>query len=159
MADLSDLSTLMRMARQGNDEANRHLLGHVSVWLRSVARRGLTSAGHGTADSEDIVQETLLAMHLKRDTRDETQPLEPWLRAIARHKLVDHLRRCGFRGHVDIDDHASSPEAAVDVDTSVTIDARRLLASLPRRHCRAPAAALVTKESPFPCNDWAAAHE
>jgi len=136
LADLSDLSALMRLARQGNDEAYRRLLGHVSVWLRSVARRGLTSAGRGTADSEDIVQETLLAMHLKRDTWDETQPLEPWLRAIARHKLVDHLRRCGFRDHVDIDDFASSPEAAVDVDASVTIDTRRLLASLPERQRR-----------------------
>ena len=70
-------------------------------------------------------------MHLKRDTWDETQPLEPWLRAIARHKLVDHLRRRGFRDHVDIDDYADSLEAAVDVDASATIDSRRLLASFP----------------------------
>ena len=55
------------------------------------------------------MQETLLAMHLKRDTWDEAQPLEPWLRAIARHKLADHLRRRGFRDHVDIDDYADSP--------------------------------------------------
>jgi len=75
-------------------------------------------------------------MHLKRDTWDETQSLEPWLRAIARHKLADHLRRRGFRDHVDIDDYADSPEAAVDVDTSATIDSQRLLASLPERQRR-----------------------
>lgn len=136
MADLSDLSALMRLARQGNDEAYRRLLGDVSLWLRSVIRRGLTSAGRGMADSEDIVQETLLAMHLKRDTWDETQPLEPWLRAIARYKLVDHLRRRGFHDHVDIDDFANSPEAAVHVDASATIDTRRLLATLPERQRR-----------------------
>lgn len=131
-----DLSALMRSARQGDDEAYRRLLGHVSAWLRSVVRRGLTSAGRGTADSEDIVQETLLAMHLKRETWDEAQPLEPWLRAIARHKLTDHLRRRGFHDHVDIDDYANSPEAAVDVDATVTMDSRRLLASLPERQRR-----------------------
>jgi len=127
---------MMRLARQGDDEAYRRLLGHVSLWLRSVVRRGLTSAGRGTADSEDIVQETLLAMHLKRDTWDETQSLEPWLRAIARHKLADHLRRRGFRDHVDIDDYANSLEAAVDADASATIDSRQLLASLPERQRR-----------------------
>ena len=82
------------------------------------------------------MQEALLAMHLKRDTWDETQPLEPWLRAIARHKLADHLRRRGFRDHVDIDDYANSLEAAVDGDASATIDFRRLLASLPERQRR-----------------------
>ena len=87
-------------------------------------------------DAEDIVQEALLAMHLKRDTWDETQSLEPWLRAIARHKLADHLRRRGYRDHVDIDDYADSLEAAVDVDAAATIDSRRLLASLPERQRR-----------------------
>ncbi len=67
----------MRRARQGDDEAYRRLLGHVSVWLRVVVRRGLVAAGRGTADCEDVVQEALLAMHLKRDTWDEAQPLEP----------------------------------------------------------------------------------
>src|SRR5258708_17868118 len=109
---------MMRLARQGDDEAYRRLLGHVSTWLRIMVRRGLTSAGRGTADSEDIVQEALLAMHLKRDTWDETQPLEPWLRAIARHKLVDHLRRRGVREPLDIDDYANSPQVAISVDIS-----------------------------------------
>jgi RNA polymerase sigma-70 factor (ECF subfamily) len=127
---------MMRLARQGDDEAYRRLLGHVSLWLRSVIRRGLTSAGRGGADCEDVVQETLLAMHLKRETWDDSQPLEPWLRAIARHKLVDYLRRRGFRDHVDIDDYTNSPEAAVTVDASTTLDSRRLLATLPERQRR-----------------------
>jgi len=136
LADLNDLSAMMRLARQGDDEAYRRLLGHVSIWLRSIVRRGLTSAGRGTADSEDIVQEALLAMHLKRDTWDETQSLGPWLRAIARYKLVDHLRRRGFHDHFDINDYANSPEVAVDADTSTMIDSRQLLASLPERQRR-----------------------
>src|SRR5262245_40577772 len=117
-----DLSALMRAARGDDDEAYRQLLGSVAVRLRRMARRGLLRAGRGVEDSEDIVQEPLLAMHLKRDTWDSSQPLEPWLRAIVHHKLVDHLRRRGFRENVDIGDYvetlaspqAPQPEASAD---------------------------------------------
>lgn len=126
----------MRAARQGDDEAYRHLLGEVAVWLRVVVRRGLAAAGRGPADCEDIVQETLLAMHLKRDTWDEARPFAPWLRAIARHKLADHLRRRGYNDHVDIDDWSNSLEVAVEVDPPTAIDSRRMLASLPERQRR-----------------------
>lgn len=125
----------MRLARQGDDEAYRRLLIAVAAWLRVVARRGLAAAGRPREDSEDIVQETLLAMHLKRDTWDETQPLEPWLRAIARHKLVDHLRRRGFTDHVDIDDHADTL-AAPSVEEGSAADMQRILAGLPERQRR-----------------------
>jgi len=133
LADPDDLSALMRSARQGDDEAYRRLLGRVAIWLRMVVRRGLVSAGRGPTESEDIVQETLLAMHLKRDTWDGQRPIEPWLRAIARHKLADHLRRRGFHDHVDIDDWSNSLEVAVEVEAPAAIDSRRLLDSLPER--------------------------
>ena len=110
----------MRRARQGDDEAYRRLLGHVSLWLRAIVRRGLLAAGRGPADCEDVVQEALLAMHLKRDTWDETQPIEPWLRAIARYKLVDHLRRRGFHDHLDIDDYADEIAVTADADARWT---------------------------------------
>jgi RNA polymerase sigma-70 factor (ECF subfamily) len=94
----------------------------------------LVAAGRGPADSEDVVQEALLAMHLKRDTWDETQPIEPWLRAIARYKLVDHLRRRGFHDHLDIDDYADV--VAVTADADAAVDSGALLASLPKRQRR-----------------------
>ena len=136
MEDPDDLAALMRRARQGDDGAYRRLLVRVSFWLRPVVRRGLASAGHGPQDGEDIVQETLLAMHLKRDTWDAAQPIEPWLRAIARYKLVDHLRRRGFNKHVNIDDYADSAAASTDADPAPAVDSRRLLAALPDRQRR-----------------------
>ena len=75
MADPDDLSALMRAARQGDEQAYRRLLGLVVIWLRSVVRRGLASAGRDMTECEDIVQEALLAMHLKRDTWDDSWPL------------------------------------------------------------------------------------
>jgi RNA polymerase sigma-70 factor, ECF subfamily len=136
LADLNDLAAMMRLARQGDDVAYRQLLVRVSVWLRHVVRQGLATAGRSAADSEDVVQEALLAMHLKRETWDETQPLEPWLRAIARHKLIDYLRRRGFHDHVDIDDCIDLAEATSGADTLAQIDSRRLLARLPDRQRR-----------------------
>jgi len=65
--------------------------------------------------SEDIVQEGLLAVHLKRHTWDADALFLPWLFAIARNKLVDSLRRRGRRVFVNIDDFtetiASEPVA------------------------------------------------
>src|SRR6266496_6699664 len=46
-----------------------------------------------TADVEDLVQETLLALHVRRHTYDPDQPFTPWVYAIARYKLIDYLRR------------------------------------------------------------------
>jgi len=133
LSSSKDLAALMRSARGGDEEAYRRLLGHLAVWLRGVARRGLVRAGLGVEESEDIVQDTLLAMHLKRDTWDDGQPLEPWLRAIAHHKLVDHLRRRGFREHLDIDEHADTLAAPQAAEESASVDARQLLQGLPGR--------------------------
>jgi RNA polymerase sigma-70 factor (ECF subfamily) len=72
-------------------------------------------------------------MHLKRDSWDDTQPLEPWLWAIAHHKLVDQLRRKGFRDHVDIDEHADTLAAPQAGETGASVDARQMLSSLPQR--------------------------
>jgi RNA polymerase sigma-70 factor (ECF subfamily) len=81
-------------------------------------------------DVEDVVQETLLAVHLKRHTWDETRPFGPWLRAIAHHKLVDGLRRRGRRIEVPVEDFADVlPTPAPDPDRSVG-DAERYLQAL-----------------------------
>lgn len=96
----------MRAANRGDEIAYRTLLSALTAWLRASTRRSLLRLNRDPEDTEDIVQETLLALHLKRHTWDQTQPLEPWLRAIAHHKLVDNLRRRGFREHVSIDDYA-----------------------------------------------------
>ena len=133
MLSSQDLAALMRSARGGDDEAYRRLLRHLALWLRVVARRGLARAGRGAEDSEDIVQDTLLAMHLKRDTWDDSQPLEPWLRAIVHHKVVDHLRRRGFREHLDIADYAESLAAFQPVEESASADARQMLRALSER--------------------------
>lgn len=120
----------MRAANAGDAKAYVRLLAAWAPVLRATARRGLARVGL-ERDTEDVVQETLLAVHLKRHTWDETRPIGPWLRAIAQHKLVDAMRRRGRRIEVQVDDLADTLAApAPDPDRAVG-DAERYLETLP----------------------------
>jgi RNA polymerase sigma-70 factor (ECF subfamily) len=100
----NEWTDLMRSANAGDDIAYQQLLRAVTPVLRAAARRGLARAGQSIDQSEDIVQDVLLAVHLKRHTWDANAPFPPWLFAIARNKLIDALRRKGRRIFVNIDD-------------------------------------------------------
>lgn len=95
---------LMLAANAGDQTAYRRLLGLLAAALRATVRRNLVRIGMSQADCEDIVQETLLALHLKRQTWDPSAPLGPWVRAIARNKMIDSIRRRGRAVSVPIDD-------------------------------------------------------
>jgi RNA polymerase sigma-70 factor, ECF subfamily len=126
----SQWTELMRAANRGNADAYRRVLEGLAPILRGLVRRGFAQYGLGPEEVEDVVQETLLAVHLKRQTWDEHQPLLPWVRAIARNKLIDNLRRRGRRVHVPIDDVIDA--LAVDEEPALSngVDAARVLASL-----------------------------
>lgn len=128
-----DLSLLMIAARSGDAVAYRRLLSLLSGRLRVVVRAGLRKAGCGTSDEEDIVQEALLAIHLKKHTWNEDQPLQPWVNAIARHKLVDSLRRRGVRAPVNIDEVADELPAPTDCNEGNVKECLELLVELPER--------------------------
>ena len=93
----------MRAAIAGDEAAYRKLLEDLSRLLRGVVRRGFAGVGVARDDVEDVVQDVLLAIHLKRHTWDPTMPLGPWLLAIARNKMIDDLRRRGRRPEVPLD--------------------------------------------------------
>lgn len=123
----------MRAALGGDRAAYRDLLVALTPVLRAAARQGCLRFGLGVTEAEDVVQETLLALHLKRQTWDSSQPIGPWIRAIARNKLVDALRRRGRRGaEVDIDDLSDVLAAPAPEDSGIRRDvARHLLALAP----------------------------
>ncbi|ASP62081.1 sigma-70 family RNA polymerase sigma factor [Sinorhizobium meliloti] len=98
-ADDGDLAGLLRTALGGNEKAYSEFLQSAAALVRIWARRRVASVG---LDPEDIVQETLLAVHLKRHTWRTGGPVKPWLFAIARHKLVDALRRHGRHSRVQL---------------------------------------------------------
>lgn len=94
----------LRAANAGDAIAYERLLRDIAVGLRPAVRRGLLRGGRSADDAEDVVQEVLIAVHVKRHTWDPARPVGPWLRAIAQYKLIDALRRRGSRDHVPIED-------------------------------------------------------
>ena len=95
---------MMRAAISGDAGAYRRFLEAITPALRASAQRNLARYRAGNNDVEDIVQETLLAIHLKRHTWDTARPIGAWVAAIARNKLVDALRRRGRRAEFPIED-------------------------------------------------------
>ena len=123
----------MRAATAGDEGAYRRLLNVLAPVLRGTARRGLARSGASDSDSEDLVQETLLAIHLKRHTWDPTRPIGPWIRAIARNKLIDHLRRRGGRTDLPIDDFEEILPAPTESQPVEARDVAPYFAALPDR--------------------------
>jgi RNA polymerase sigma-70 factor (ECF subfamily) len=124
---------LMRSAISGDDAAYHRLLRAVTPVLRAAAGRGLARAGQPVDQSEDIVQDILLAVHLKRHTWDASAPFAPWLFAIARNKLIDALRRRGRRIFVDIDDFAETLPGETLAETVPAGEVAAQLNALPAR--------------------------
>jgi RNA polymerase sigma-70 factor (ECF subfamily) len=123
----------MRLAVAGDAAAYHRLLRAVTPVLRAAARRGLARAGQPVDQSEDIVQEILLAVHLKRHTWDVSAPFAPWLFAIARNKLIDALRRRGRRVFVNIDDFAETIAGEPAAEIAPASEVAAELHSLPAR--------------------------
>jgi RNA polymerase sigma-70 factor (ECF subfamily) len=103
-ADEEEWAVLMRAGMAGDETAYRTFLKAITPSIRLSARRNLARYGLDVADGEDVVQDTLLAIHLKRQTWDQDRPIGPWISAIARNKLIDLMRRRGRAVKVPIDD-------------------------------------------------------
>lgn len=149
MSDLEDeLANWMRAAQAGDATAYRRLLTALADMLRRWVRRELSRQGYEIAEAEDIVQETLLAIHLKRATWDADRAILPWLRAVTRHKLIDNLRRRGRRVMVPVDDILETL-AAPEPDQTLSADALdRHLATLPPGQSRVVRAIAIDGLSP-----------
>jgi RNA polymerase sigma-70 factor, ECF subfamily len=129
-ASESELKSLMLAALAADRVAYRALLDHLRRRLEIFFGRRLAGM---TADVDDLVQETLIAIHAKRETFDRTQAFTPWAYAIARYKLVDHLRRTRRGTTVPLED----AEEVFTEDASAAADAQHdiegALALLPER--------------------------
>ena len=126
----SRLKPLWLRAQSGDELAYRQSLALIAARLRGYLKRRLS----GLPDEvEDLVQETLLALHLQRGNYDPTLPVSAWAVAIARHKLVDLWRRRGRRDdlHDALDDVDEQLLAAEPDDGGAKRDLAALLKSLP----------------------------
>jgi RNA polymerase sigma-70 factor (ECF subfamily) len=117
----------MLAARGGDAAAYRALLAALAPHLRAYFARRV-----GGADAEDLVQETLIAIHTKRATYDISLPFTAWLHAVARYKMIDHFRRAGLRRTLPIEE-AESVVAGEDFESvAARRDVEKLLDRLPK---------------------------
>ena len=126
------LKGLLVQGLAGDASAYHAFLKELAGYLRAFLRRRLVQMPD---EVEDLVQESLLAVHNQRHTYDARQPLTPWVYALARYKLVDLLRR---RTRTDMLNDPLDEESLLFVAAdSEASDARRdvakLLKQLPER--------------------------
>ena len=114
----------------GDTMAYRNALASIAQRLRRFYGRRLQALPD---EVEDLVQETLLALHLQRGTYDPSLPVSAWAVAIARHKLVDAWRRRGRRDawHDAIEDVDEALLACEPDDGGARRDLAVLLDDLP----------------------------
>jgi RNA polymerase sigma-70 factor (ECF subfamily) len=118
----------------GDAAAYRVFLQELASHLRAYFRRRLNRL---PGEVEDLVQETLLAIHNQRRTYDASLPLTAWVHAIARYKLIDFLRRRAGKEalHDPIDETLDRDLFAVSDSEAAEAhrDLHKLLMQLPDR--------------------------
>lgn len=124
----------MLRALRGDAAAYRQLLAMLIGELRAYFRHRIDV---GADEIEDLVQETLLAIHSKRETYDADQPLTAWLFAIARHKLVDRYRVSAKRA-ICVFDEAFEPSSERELEAQMAQrDVAIALQELPQKQADA----------------------
>ena len=85
-----ELRGLFLLGLDGDAPAYHRFLQRLTPLLRGYFRHRLNNLPD---EVEDLVQETLMALHAQRHTYRRDQPLTAWVHALARYKLVDLWRR------------------------------------------------------------------
>ena len=126
-----ELRALMLAGLGGDEASHKSLLKKLSTYLRAYFKGQLARISRSPLDAEDLVQETLIALHTRRHTYDRSQPLTPWVYAIARYRLVDYLRRTKA-AKMDVPVEEAEGVFAVDDVSAVDsgLDLTKLLAQL-----------------------------
>lgn len=107
------LHDLMMRGLAGEASAHRLLLEQLGERFRVFFRNRMRVGD--PSHIEDLVQETLIAIHTRRESYNPGQPLRAWVYAIARYKLIDHFRRTRTTGVAvpvdEVEDLFSNEEA------------------------------------------------
>lgn len=129
----AELRQWMIAGLDGDAQAHAHLLRILAELLRAYYRRRL---GQGNDVVEDLVQETLIAVHKRRASYDRDRPFTAWFYAIARYKMIDHFRRAGRELPTE-DIEAVADETDAQAASLARLDLERLLAELPEKQAMA----------------------
>ena len=108
---------LMARAQEGDRDAYNQLLKAMVPAIRALVCKKISDA----ALVEDVIQETLLAIHRVRHTYDPRRPILPWVAAITSARAIDALRQRGRRQEVQ-DEDALNQQPADSADSATATD-------------------------------------
>lgn len=128
--DEATLARLTVMAQGGDRQAYRTLLLECQRWLHRYFSRRVAPN-----QLEDLVQETLIALHQKLATFDSARAFLPWLAAIARYRWVDQLRRTYRNNETEFDETLAGHDAEPAIAARISLE--RLFEALPAAQARA----------------------
>lgn len=132
----SQLQELMIKSQQGNRAAYHELLQGISLRTRPYIKSRIND--HDAA--EDVLQEVLISLHKALHTYNPDRPMMPWVWAIVRYRIIDHLRtlRRLPQGPGSADYSFESIESKPALDFDGTDEAIRVsLQRLPEKQRRA----------------------
>ncbi len=129
IANEETLRRLMIRSQSGDKQAYSVLLEQSSRWLARFFARKIA------ADAvDDLVQDTLMSVHRKLSSYDNSRPFLPWLAAIARYRWVDRLRQTYKHEAKALDYDIAQPSHEDEVGAKISID--RLLDHLPDKQAQ-----------------------
>lgn len=131
-ASEAELRGLMISGLDGDAGDHAALLRLLVPLLRGFYRR---RSGDRDDDIEDLVQETLIAVHTRRATYDRDRAFTAWLFAIARYKMIDHFRRRRRFQPIEGLEDILVAEGFEDA-SSARMDVADLLETLPAKQAR-----------------------
>jgi RNA polymerase sigma-70 factor (ECF subfamily) len=125
----AELGRLMVAAQRGDRESYEALLSRIAGIAQAFVRK---RAGD-VVWVDDVVQESLLAVHRARHTYDAARPFAPWLYAIIQNRFIDALRaqRRRVMRELQVDTLAESGERASQERLALLGDVRRAVSTLP----------------------------
>jgi RNA polymerase sigma factor (sigma-70 family) len=138
-------ASLLRTAIAGDGVAYARFLREITPVLRGIVRargRSLPPDQH-----EDIVQEVLMSIHAKRHTWRPDHPVQPWLYAITRHKVIDAFRRRGSAVILPVEGLEDELQAEPAPDGLAARDVEHFLGQLDPRSAEIVRAIALREES------------
>jgi RNA polymerase sigma-70 factor, ECF subfamily len=116
----------------GNSQQYNVCLTDLAGHLRHFFRKKLQRLPD---EIEDLVQETLIAVHNQRHTYDAAQPFTAWAYAIARYKLIDRYRQFSRHDaqHETLDEVHELTIGEMDDEHEARRDIGKLLDTLPEK--------------------------
>jgi RNA polymerase sigma-70 factor (ECF subfamily) len=130
----AELGRLMIATQRGDRQSYETLLTRVAGLVQAFVRK---RAGD-VAWCDDVVQESLLAVHRARHTYDPKRPFVPWLYAIVQNRFIDALRlqRRRLLRELQADGTLDHGARAMQERDAFFRDVRRAVSALPENQRR-----------------------